>query len=121
MLKKQILIIDNEEDIVTLIRYFLKKDGHAVTCFTDSRKALAELMNHHYKLIITDYCMYGLNGYELLTRARNRYDQAIIISSYLSEKKAAEIKAEKLAADFLEKPINSLKLRYIVKENMKNI
>jgi DNA-binding NtrC family response regulator len=73
MATKAIAIIDDETDLVNLFQEALEKNGFKVRSFTDSIQAFKNLEKniHKYSLILSDYRMPKLNGYELCTKLIN--------------------------------------------------
>jgi DNA-binding response OmpR family regulator len=63
--KPRILIVDDEKDIVTVLRRGLERNGFKVDGFTDPKEALANFKKEHYKLVILDIKMPNMNGFEL--------------------------------------------------------
>jgi DNA-binding response OmpR family regulator len=68
---KKILLVDDEEDIVNLVRLILEDAGYQVTTTTDGREALKKLQNDRYDLLLLDIMMPFLSGWELLQQLRN--------------------------------------------------
>jgi len=66
----RILIVDDEREIIEVLRRVFNEDGYQVDVVTDARAALqgitrAREMGQAYDLIVTDIKMPGLNGREL--------------------------------------------------------
>ncbi|WP_419728771.1 PAS domain S-box protein [Lichenicola sp.] len=68
----QILVVDDSLDALLVVSAFLRLAGLDVTTKTSGALALAELARGcRFDAIITDFAMPGMNGLELLTRARD--------------------------------------------------
>ena len=66
-----ILVVDDEPVIVKMCLKVLGEQGHAVRGFTSTREALAHLAaGPTADLLVVDYKMPGLNGFEVIRRAR---------------------------------------------------
>ena len=63
--RKRILIVDDEEPILNLIRDELVSKGYEVEVTSDGEKALRELVDNHFDMAVCDWKMPGLNGQEL--------------------------------------------------------
>jgi CheY-like chemotaxis protein len=78
-----ILVVDDEYDIVNLIKQSLEVNGQRVCAFTDAFVALdhfnSDFRNHHHSIIISDIRMPGMNGYEFVRRTKEIENQARII------------------------------------------
>ncbi len=71
MPNQKILVIDDEEDILELVKYNLSKEGFLVTCATNGEQALklaAELLPD---LIILDLMLPGIDGLDVCRRLKH--------------------------------------------------
>ena len=62
---KNILIVDDEEDLTNLYETFLKYDGYKVDAFTNPIDALYSFKKDVYDLALLDLKMPNMNGVEL--------------------------------------------------------
>jgi two-component system, OmpR family, alkaline phosphatase synthesis response regulator PhoP len=69
---KRILIIDDEEDIVNLVRMILEDAGYSVASVTDGRDALKTLATNQFDLILLDIMMPFMSGWEVLETMRSQ-------------------------------------------------
>ena len=65
LVKKRILIVDDEKDIGRTLQLMLEKYGFDVDCFTDPALALEKFKPNLYHLVILDIKMAEINGFEL--------------------------------------------------------
>jgi DNA-binding response OmpR family regulator len=65
-----IVVVDDEPPIMQLCVKVLESSGHAVTGFTRGEDVLSTLSSRPADLLVVDYKMPGLNGFELIRRAR---------------------------------------------------
>jgi signal transduction histidine kinase len=63
--RKRILIIDDEESILTLIHDDLVSKGYDVEVTTDGEQALRDLVENRFDMAVCDWKMPGLNGQEI--------------------------------------------------------
>ncbi len=64
---RKILVVDDEENIVFLIKRILEMEGYEVLCAYNGKDALAILKdNPDINLLITDYMMPEFDGLEVL-------------------------------------------------------
>ena len=69
----RILAVDDEPTLAGLRSRVLTAEGHAVVTATTPEAALAHLEAGHFDLLITDLGLgTGMNGWELIERARAR-------------------------------------------------
>jgi DNA-binding response OmpR family regulator len=66
-MKKKILVVEDEADIVELVSYNLKNEGFDVTASFDGEDALRKLRNQREKfdLVILDLMLPGINGMDV--------------------------------------------------------
>ncbi|MBA4603077.1 response regulator transcription factor [Thermoactinomyces mirandus] len=99
----KILIIDDEEDLVALLKDSLERKGHTVLTAYDGAKG-AELARQQPELIILDIMMPGMDGYEVCRKIRDIVLCPII---FLSAKQSEADKIKGLALggdDYVAKP-----------------
>ena len=68
---KNILIVDDDEDLTNLYETFLKYDGYVVDAFTDPLNALYSFKKDVYDLVLLDLKMPKMNGIELFQKLQN--------------------------------------------------
>lgn len=81
MLKKQILIIDDDEDLSLIISDMLESYGYAVTCVSDSETAFRLLSENVYHLILLDINLPDMTGFELCRELRRVSTVPVIFAS----------------------------------------
>ena len=118
--KAHILVVDDQDDIRTIIQRVLKKNDF--TCFMarDGDEALDIIRNTPIDVVITDIEMPGINGIELTSRIKREYNaDVIIMTGFTKDFKYEEI-IEKGASDFMQKPIGAkeilMRLNRVLKE-----
>src|SRR3954469_26030584 len=70
MHKGTILIIDDEKDLIELVRYNLDKEGYDVISAGDGQTGLEIAQRHKLDLIVLDLMMPGMDGLEVCRRLR---------------------------------------------------
>lgn len=68
---QRILIVDDEEDIINLLRLILEDAGYEVHACTDGMDALTRLKHDTFDLVLLDIMMPVLTGWEVLVELRN--------------------------------------------------
>ena len=106
----RILVIDDEPDIVQSIRSVLEK-RYDVDMITDPRKALDNFKAGSYDLVLLDYRMPNVNGFQLY-RYLARVDPSLTIC-FMTAYEIFEIKREKEDFEKLSPPVNA---NYIIKK-----
>lgn len=105
--KVQVLVVDDEEPILDLIRETLQGSGYQVDGVTNCRDALARIKNSAYDLVILDLLLPDMNGFVLsqeISRVRPKLRNRILfISAVLFGKNTVE-HLSSMGAGFLPKP-----------------
>lgn len=70
MLKRKVLIIEDDQAIAELERDYLEVHGYEVTLRADGKEALEEALEQAYDLIILDVMLPGMDGFDILRRIR---------------------------------------------------
>ena len=73
-----VLVVDDEEDIVALLRDFLEAAGYRVLTAPDGQSALVTLEDEPVDCILLDIMMPGLSGYDVLRRIRETSDVPVL-------------------------------------------
>ena len=66
----RIMIVEDDKELLQLFRHVLIKNGYAVTGVENGVKALKEIDETYYDIIISDIMMPEMNGYELVRTLR---------------------------------------------------
>ena len=71
MAKEQILVVDDEEDILELVRYNLAREGYQVICAPSGEEALKTAGSKILDLIILDLMLTGIDGLDVTKKLKN--------------------------------------------------
>ena len=113
MQDKQILVVEDEEDILELVSFNLKKEGYKVKGVTSGEEALQEVRREVPNLIILDLMLPGVNGFDVCKSLRNDYRTKtipVIMLTARSEEADIVIGLELGADDYLTKPFSPREL-----------
>jgi len=83
---KSILVVEDETDLVELLRHNLTREGYACRCCFDGRSALAEAMRNPPDLVLLDRMLPGLSGDELIAQLKREPRTANIPTVMLTAK-----------------------------------
>jgi DNA-binding response OmpR family regulator len=106
----QILLVEDEEQLATLIRDQLMSAGYSVTVEGDGLSALRLLETHHADLVILDWMLPGLDGLEVCRRIRARSITPILMLTARGEELDRVLGLEVGADDYLTKPFSMREL-----------
>lgn len=113
MAKGTILIIDDEKDLIELVRYNLEKEGYDCIAAGDGNSGLQIAIKHHPDLIVLDVMMPGMDGLEVCRKLRAD-PRANRIPLLMLTARAAEadrvVGLEMGADDYVSKPFSPREL-----------
>ena len=115
----RILVVDDEKNIVDIIKYNLKKEGYEVMTAGDGEEALR--LNEEFKpdIILLDIMMPKLDGYAVCRKVREKYDTPIIMLTARAEEVDKVLGLELGADDYVTKPFGTRELMARVKANLR--
>jgi DNA-binding response OmpR family regulator len=108
LMKKHILVVDDEIGALTLIGIMLERGGFGVLKAKDAKSALSVLDQNTPDMIILDVMMPGMDGIELCRVIRDRADTSktpVLILSARGDAESIMRGIEAGANDYLPKPI----------------
>jgi two-component system catabolic regulation response regulator CreB/two-component system response regulator ChvI len=70
--KRRLLLVDDEQDITSILCSVLQESGFEVTSFEDPVLALEHFKPRYYDLVILDIKMPDMNGFELYRQIRRK-------------------------------------------------
>ena len=103
-----VLIIEDDKLISSLVRFRLSKEGYNVTTVEDGLTGLSAIETGDHDLIITDVMIPYKNGIEIINHSKKINPKVpIIVLSSLGEEEGTVLEAFNLgASDFIPKPFN---------------
>ncbi|MGQ3684866.1 MAG: response regulator [Candidatus Loosdrechtia sp.] len=113
MPKEKILVVDDEQDLVKLIRYHLEKDGYKVITAFDGENALFLARREKPELIILDLMLPGIDGFEVCRKLKANQElanSAIVMLTAKGEKDDITVGLKLGADDYVTKPFSPKEL-----------
>ncbi|BBO68441.1 DNA-binding response regulator [Desulfosarcina alkanivorans] len=107
--KEKILVVDDEEDILELVRYNLVREGYAVACAESGEAALKAAVSDPVDLIILDLMLPGIDGLEVARRLKQHTgtrDTPIVMLTAKGEEADVVTGLELGADDYVTKPFS---------------
>lgn len=119
---KKVLVVDDEDSVLNLIREALAPQGYQLDIVPDGETALRQLEEHDYDLTVCDWRMPGLNGQQVFERLHARDPEAasrlIFVSGDVVNEKTHEF-LEREGKVCLTKPFSIGDFRTAVGEALK--
>lgn len=117
----KILVVDDDATFVESIKKVLTDRNYFVDTLLNSTEVIPNLVTKKYDILLLDINMPGINGIDVLKEVILRFSNipVIIISGQSTIKIAVE--AMKIGAyDFIEKPVDSVRLHSVIKNALTN-
>jgi DNA-binding response OmpR family regulator len=106
----RVLIVDDEETIVNLVRGYLSREGWEVAAVDDGRAAVAAIRDSPPDVIVLDVMLPGLDGIEVCRQLRTFSDAYVIMVTARSEEIDRIVGLSVGADDYLTKPFSPREL-----------
>ncbi len=100
----KLLVVEDDEDINNILRFYLEREGYQVECAFSGTEAKLQLTINTFNLILLDLMIPGITGEILIKEIRKTAQTPIIV---ISAKSALEDKVNALkngADDYMTKP-----------------
>lgn len=112
---KKILIVDDDRDVLGVLKGILEGLGYEVEAYSNSDAAQFTLTLESYDLILTDINMPLVSGVELLQYAKTKLHCPVVLISGDPSYKADQERVSSFGADgFISKPFNPTEIEKIV-------
>jgi DNA-binding response OmpR family regulator len=111
MIKRKILIVDDEYDITFVFKIILEERGFATDIYNDPIVALSNYKSSYYDLVMVDLRLPGMTGFELYNQIRmidKKTKVCFLTSSEQFHQQYRSIEFQDFNPDlFIQKPIEN--------------
>jgi DNA-binding response OmpR family regulator len=107
---KTILLVDDEERLIGLLKAYLRQEGFRVVTAVNGREALFVARQEKPDLIVLDLMMPELDGYDFLRHYRRESDAPVIMLTARLEETDKVLGLELGADDYVTKPFSPREL-----------
>lgn len=111
----KVLIVDDEKNIVELIRLYLEKEGYTAFCAYNGNEALRIFREEAPDIIVLDIMLPGMDGWQVCREIRKESDVPIIMLTAKSDTFDKVLGLELGADDYMTKPFEAKELLARVK------
>jgi two-component system response regulator VicR len=118
-MNRKILIVDDERNIVDIVKYNLQKEGYETLEAYDGEEGLDLALRENPELILLDIMMPKIDGYEVCRRIRENMQTPIIMLTARAEEVDKVMGFELGADDYVTKPFGVRELMARVKANLR--
>lgn len=119
MENRKVLVVDDEKNIVDIIKFNLKKEGYDVVTASDGQEGILKAHMENPDLILLDIMMPNVDGYEACRKIREKFDTPIIMLTARAEEVDKVLGFELGADDYVTKPFGVRELMARVKANLR--
>lgn len=124
-MKKNVLIVEDEELMREVIRDYFEEDGYVVSEAEDGLKAIEMIEENDYDVILLDIMLPRIDGYSVCRRIRKKKDVPIIMITARSEEDDKLMGYELGVDDYVTKPFSPrvllAKSNALIKRNKGNV
>jgi two-component system OmpR family response regulator len=106
----KVLVVDDEEDILELIKFNLEEEGFQVSSCKNGLEVLPKIEKNLPDIIILDIMLPGIGGIELCKRIKDKYIIPIIMVTAKTGETDAVLGLEFGADDYVRKPFSPREL-----------
>lgn len=119
MTGKKILIVDDERNIVDILKYNFKKEGFMTVEAYDGEQAVEMALSHKPDLILLDIMLPKMDGFSVCKKLRQTISTPILMLTAKEEEVDKVLGLELGADDYITKPFSPRELMARVKANLR--
>ena len=122
--KQTILVVDDEQDLLDLIEYNLKKEGYEVLKAEDGEEGIEVARRENPDLVLLDIMMPKMDGLEVVEVMRDDEELKRIPVIFLTARGDEKTEVESLnkgGDDYITKPISTIKLISRIKAVLRRV
>ncbi len=121
MEQRTVLVIDDEQPIVEILKFNLTKEGYSVLEAYDGATGLDLALNKNPDLILLDVMLPRMDGFEVCRKIREKSSVPIIMLTAREEEVDKVLGLELGADDYMTKPFSVRELTARVKANLRRM
>ena len=121
MSKRKVLIVEDEQPIVEILKFNLEKEGYEVDYALDGVTGYNKAVTEDCDLILLDVMLPGMDGFEVCRKVREKSNIPIIMLTAREEEVDKVLGLELGADDYMTKPFSIRELTARVKANLRRI
>ncbi len=104
-MNNSILLIEDDQELASLVHDYLEKNGYRVSIVSDGIEAIAQIVSQQPDLVILDIMLPGANGMDVCREVRGKFDGALLMLTALDDDMDHMLGLELGADDYIIKPV----------------
>lgn len=120
-MSETILVVDDEEAILDIVKFNLVKEGYTVVTAMNGDEALSKVYKIEPDLILLDIMLPRMNGFKVCEKIRESFNIPIIMLTAKEEEADKVLGLELGADDYITKPFGMRELLARVKANLRRV
>lgn len=121
MAGERILVVDDEANIIDLVKLYLEREGFKVESASDGVNACEKIHTDEPDLVVLDIMLPGMDGFEVCRQTRAKSEVPIIMLTARDEDFDKIVGLELGADDYMTKPFNPRELVARVKAILRRV
>ena len=118
-MKTRILIVEDERNIVDIIRFNLEKEGYEVETAFDGEEAVRKVNSFKPDLMLLDLMLPQMDGFQVCRKVREHHGLPILMLTAKEEEVDKVLGLEMGADDYITKPFGMRELLARIKANLR--
>ncbi|MFA5825904.1 MAG: response regulator transcription factor [Gallionellaceae bacterium] len=118
---EKILLVDDDVELVEMIRDYLSREGFDVVIAHDGETGVREALSGSYAIAVVDVMMPGISGIEVLRRIRSESTMPVIMLTARGDDTDRIVGLELGADDYVPKPCTARELTARIRAILKRI
>jgi len=119
LVSKKVLIVDDEKNIIEILKFNLKKEGFDTIEAYDGEQAMEMALNEKPDLILLDVMLPKMDGFTVCRKLRQQISTPILMLTAREEEVDKVLGLELGADDYITKPFSQRELMARVKANIR--
>lgn len=119
MVKPKILVVDDDRDILVLLRKRLELEGYEVFTVSEGEEVIRQVKLHNFALIVLDIVMPSMNGLDICKAIRDYVSAPILLLSAKDREIDKVVGLELGADDYITKPFSIDELTARIKSHIR--
>ncbi|MEM7379000.1 MAG: response regulator transcription factor [Pseudomonadota bacterium] len=117
----RVLLVDDDAELIGLLRDYLQQDGFAVECRGDAESATSVLRTGSFDIVVLDVMLPGISGIEALTAIRKFTDIPVLMLTARGDDADRVVGLELGADDYVPKPCSARELAARIRAILKRV